>query len=134
MTEKRNFNPEFIFTASRSSGPGGQNVNKVNTRVELRFHVDSSLLLTEEEKKQIHAVLGNRINAEGELLLASQSARTQLENKEAVTNRFYKLLAKALTPRKKRVKTQPTIASQHKRLDKKKKTAQKKKNRQTPDV
>ncbi len=133
MSEERNFTPEFVFTTSRSSGPGGQNVNKVNTRVELRFSVNSSLLLTEEEKKQIHTVLGNRINTEGELLLVSQSERTQLKNKEVVIHRFYELLTKALTPRKKRKKTRPTIASQLKRLEEKKKIAQKKKNRRTPE-
>jgi len=133
MSEERDFTPEFVFTTSRSSGPGGQNVNKVNTRVELRFPVNSSMLLTEEEKKQIHAVLGNRINTEGELLLVSQSERTQLKNKEVVIRRFYELITKALTPRKKRKKTRPTIASQLKRLGKKKKIAQKKKDRRTPE-
>ena len=81
----RNFDDEFVFSASRSSGPGGQNINKVNTRIELRFSLRKTILLSDWEKELIAARLANRINNEGELILSAQSERTQLMNKRAVT-------------------------------------------------
>lgn len=116
----RDFTPEFAFNTSRSSGAGGQNVNKVNTKVELRFHVATSAILTDEEKQLIMEKLATRINTDGELILVSQSERTQLKNKEKVILKFYELLTRALTPRKKRKATTPTHASQKKRLEEKK--------------
>lgn len=111
---------EIRFTASRSGGPGGQNVNKVNSRVELRFNVMESDSLTQDEKIMITAKLKNRINAAGELLIVSQSERTQLMNRRKAEEKFYKLIAKALTEKRKRKKTVPTKASQEKRLETKK--------------
>lgn len=111
---------EIRFTASRSGGPGGQNVNKVNSRVELRFNVIESDSLTEDEKIMIAAKLKNKINAAGELLIVSQSERTQLMNRRKAEEKFYKLIAKALTEKRKRKKTVPTKASQEKRLETKK--------------
>lgn len=125
---------ECQFSATRSSGPGGQNVNKVNTRVELRFPVNESLVFSEKEKNLIQTKLGNRINSEGELLLFSESERSQLSNKQKVFERFILLLKNALTPKKKRIKTRPTASSKQKRLDKKKINAQKKKLRKPPQV
>lgn len=125
---------ESTFSATRSSGPGGQNVNKVNTRVELRFPVEESSVFSEKEKHLIHAKLANRINSEGELLLFSESERSQLANKQKVFERFILLLKNALTPKKKRIKTRPTASSKQKRLDKKKINAQKKKLRKPPQV
>jgi ribosome-associated protein len=112
---------EFVFITSRSSGPGGQNVNKVSTRVELRFNLLSTLLFSETEKELIYKKLKNKINKEGELLLVSQSERTQLMNKEAVIEKFYDLISKALTIPVKRRATSPTATSKYKRLEKKKK-------------
>ena len=132
--KNRNFETEFQFSFSRSSGPGGQHVNKVNSRVELRFSVEGSILLTEEEKSLILLKLGNRMNSEGELLLVSQSSRSQLKNKEEVIARFYELVEKALTPRKKRKKTKPTVAAQLKRLEAKKQNSEKKGRRKKPDI
>jgi ribosome-associated protein len=116
----RNFESEFVFSTSRSGGPGGQNVNKVSTKVELRFSINSTLLLSETEKEMIFKKLKNKINKEGELLLVSQSERTQLRNKEVVTEKFYDLVAKALTVPLKRRKTRPTLSSKLKRLEEKK--------------
>ena len=117
----RNFEDEFMYSASRSSGPGGQNVNKVNTKVELRFNVISTTLFSDEEKKLIFRKLKNKINNEGEIILVSQSERTQLLNKIAVVSKFYELTSKALTLRQNRVKSRPTFSSKIKRLEEKRK-------------
>ena len=115
---ERNFQDEFVFQASRSSGPGGQNVNKVSSKVELRFNITSSALLTDDEKIIIGDKLFNKINKSGELVLIAQTDRSQLKNKEKVIEKFYLLLEKALIPQKKRFK--PTKASIEKRLVSKK--------------
>lgn len=125
----RDFLPELSFSFSRSGGPGGQNVNKVSTRVELRFQVDRSILLSSEEKDLLRINLKNRINAEGELIMVSQSERSQPENKEKVIERFYALLAKALTVAKKRVPTRPGRGAREKRLQEKKMQSEKKRFR-----
>lgn len=117
---KRNFENEFIYSASRSSGPGGQNVNKVSTKVELRFCLDRTALFTDYEKELIYKKLGKKINKEMELVLVAQSGRTQLKNKLIVTERFYELVAKALTLPERRKPTRPTQSSKIKRLDDKK--------------
>ena len=116
---ERDFSSEFIFQTSRSSGPGGQNVNKVSSKVELRFNLLSSTLLDEHEKAVIAEKLVNKINNEGELVLVAQTDRSQLKNKEKVIEKFYHLLEKALTPPKKRYRTRPTKASVEKRLESK---------------
>ena len=133
MLNDRDFSRELQFSASRSSGPGGQNVNKVNTRVELRFHIASSALLSEEEKIRLLEKLAKKINSEGELILVSQTERSQLKNKEKVTERFYSLLTRALTPRKKRKPTKPSQASKEERLEEKRKQAEKKERRKRLD-
>ncbi len=125
---------ECAFSATRSSGPGGQNVNKVNTRVELRFAVGGSTIFTEKEKGLIFTKLGNRINSEGELLLFSEEKRSQLANKQKVFERFVLLLKNALTPKKKRIKTRPTESSKQKRLEKKKINSKKKLLRKPPEA
>src|SRR5690606_4179863 len=102
---KKQLEQEVVFSATRSSGPGGQNVNKVNTQVELRFSVKNSGLFSWEEKDRIFLKLKNRINSEGELIVTSQTGRTQLNNKENALEKFFELIEKALTVRKKRLKT-----------------------------
>lgn len=116
---QRDFSSELVFQATRSSGPGGQNVNKVSSKVELRFNLWSSALLDEQEKAIIAEKLTNKINKEGELVLVAQTDRSQLKNKEKVIEKFYHLLEKALMPPKKRYKTKPTKASVEKRLESK---------------
>ena len=116
---ERDFSNEFIFQATRSSGPGGQNVNKVSSKVELRFNVRNSQLLNEEEKTSIAEKLSNKINKQDELVLVTQTDRSQLKNKDKVIEKFYALLEKALMPSKKRFKTRPTRSSVEKRLESK---------------
>jgi ribosome-associated protein len=132
MLAHRNFITELKFSASRSSGAGGQNVNKVNTKVELRFHVESSRLLSTEEKSILIRKLANRINKEGELILTEQNERSQLKNKEKVIDRFYRLINRALIPQKRRKATRPTLASRRRRVENKKQHSEKKSRRQNP--
>ena len=130
----RNFEYEFVFSTSRSSGPGGQNVNKVSTKVELRFNLSFSPNFSEEEKELLFGKLRNKINKEDEIILVSQSERTQLMNKIAVTQKFYDLLSKALTIPLKRRSTRPTLSSKLKRLESKRNRSNLKKQRnQTGD-
>jgi ribosome-associated protein len=118
--KNRDLEKEFIFSASRSGGPGGQNVNKVSTKVELRFNILSSCSFSDDEKTLISIKLKNRINKEGELLIISQVERSQLGNKEVVTEKFYDLISRALTIPKKRKSTRPSKASKLRRLEEKK--------------
>ncbi len=124
--QDRDLSGELIYSSSRSSGPGGQNVNKVNTRIELRYNIAGSSLLNDEEKAKIQSALGNRINKEGFLILVSQTERSQIANKKKVTERFYKLLQKALMPVRKRKPTRPTLASKERRIESKKLQSRKK--------
>ena len=117
--KNRNLDNEFIFSTSRSSGPGGQNVNKVSTKVELRFNMLLTSGFSEKEKELIFKKLKNKINKESEIILVSQSERTQLMNKIAVTEKFYDLVSEALTIQKKRRSTRPTLSSKIKRLEEK---------------
>jgi len=129
----RDFSREWLLSASRSSGPGGQNVNKVSSKMELRFNVMSSNLLSETEKTLIIKLLAHQINNEGFLILTCQTTRSQLENKNKVIEKFYQLLKKALKPTKKRVPTKPGKASQEKKLREKKLIAEKKERRKKPE-
>ncbi len=115
---------EIRYATSRSSGPGGQNVNKVNTKVELRFNIPSSGSLSDEEKELIISKLQNRITNEGDLLIISQSERTQLRNKQKAEERLFRLLSSALTIKPARKATRPTLASKVKRVEAKKKRGQ----------
>ena len=122
---------ELSFKTSRSSGSGGQNVNKVSTKVELRFDLDNTLLLSENEKERIYLKLKNRISSQGILIITSDSERTQLGNKKKVIEIFFDLLEKALLKPKRRIKTKPTRASKERRIKDKKIISQKKQSRKT---
>lgn len=120
---------ELTFQAVRSSGAGGQNVNKVATKIELRFHVQNSQLLTEEQKAIILEKLTNKINQEGYLIITSQETRSQLKNRELAIEKLYKLLDKAFFVPKKRKATKPSQAAKEERLKSKKIESEKKANR-----
>lgn len=126
------FASEFDFTTSRSSGPGGQNVNKVNTKVSLKFNIPGSNILTQEEKDVLLQKLHSRITTEGVLLLTSQDKRSQLENKEAVIEKFNLLVRKAFEKKKVRKATKPSKTAVQKRIKSKKEHSEKKKWRQKP--
>ena len=100
----------------RSSGPGGQNVNKVNTKVELRFNVLTSESLSSGDIEIICKRLKNRINSNGELILTAQNTRSQLSNKLIVTEQFFTLIEDALKPVKKRKPSKPSKSAIEKRL------------------
>jgi ribosome-associated protein len=124
---KKDLTQECLFTASKSSGAGGQNVNKVNTKVTLRFDVIHSELLDEEEKGTITCKLRSKLSGEGMLLISAQSHRSQLQNKEAAIVKFNQLIEKAFTFRKKRKASKPSKAAVRKRLQSEKKKWRKKK-------
>ena len=111
---------ELVFTSSRSSGPGGQNVNKVSSKVELRFKIGSCKSLTEDEKSVIRHKLKRKVNSEDELLIVSQSERTQSANKIQCIEKFYSLIEKSLEKKAERKASRPTYTSVMNRLEKKK--------------
>ena len=103
---------ELSFSFEHSPGPGGQNVNKVNTRVTLQFDVTRSTSLSNHQKDRVRETLSGRIGQDGVLRIVSSKERTQLANRRAAVNRFIELLADAFQPVKARVKTRPTAGSQ----------------------
>jgi len=121
---------EFQFLTSRSSGPGGQNVNKVNSKVELRFDIQNSSLLTDDQKNILLVKLATKITSEGILSVVSQRDRSQLSNKEDAIEKLYLLISKALKPVKPRKNTRPTKGSVERRLTTKRIKSEIKQNRQ----
>ncbi|RMZ57971.1 aminoacyl-tRNA hydrolase [Chryseobacterium nematophagum] len=125
----KDFSKELSFKTSRSSGAGGQNVNKVETSVTVLWNVATSEFFNEYQKNLIYNKLKNRINTEGFLFLTVSENRTQLMNKNMAIKRTLEIVNKSLVIPKKRIATKPSKAQKQKRLDLKKKTAEKKDNR-----
>lgn len=130
---KVNIIKELQFKAVRSSGAGGQHVNKVSTKIELVFDVYNSKSLDDTEKEKVYLKLKNRLTKDYILLLQCDESRSQFKNKELTIKRFLKLLENALKEPKKRKATKPTKSAIEKRLKGKKKAAEKKVNRNKPD-
>lgn len=125
--------PEVQYQFARSGGAGGQNVNKVATKAELRFNVRHSLLLSDEERTVLEEKLANKLTTDGELVLTHQTERTQLANKEKVTKKFYRLIEKAFEKPKPRRATKPSKASVEERIARKKQKSEVKGNRKKVD-
>ncbi|WP_375418768.1 alternative ribosome rescue aminoacyl-tRNA hydrolase ArfB [uncultured Hymenobacter sp.] len=123
------FLPEINFQTSRSSGPGGQNVNKVESRVELRFVLADSQLLSAEQKERLQGKLRSRLTAEGVLLITAQEDRSQLRNKDIALRKLHELLRQGLHQDKPRKATKPSKSAVRKRLETKKKDGEKKASR-----
>lgn len=120
---------ELAFRFSRSSGPGGQHVQRSDTRVELLFNVANSPSLSEEQRSRIMARLAGQIDGQGVLRVVSAMTRSQLENREQALRRFQDLLASALRQRRRRVATKPSKAAREARLAEKRLRSQRKQSR-----
>jgi len=118
----------------RSSGAGGQHMNKVSSKVELTFNIENSEGLSEREKQRILLKLKSRLTNDGAIVLQCDEARSQHRNKDLVVKRFFEMLKKAMTVPKKRKPTKPTKSSKERRLKAKKITADKKASRKKPDL
>lgn len=116
MINPEQLHPELVFQTARSGGSGGQNVNKVETKVELRFDISNSDLLTDEQKKTLIDKLGSKLTNDNILVIYHQTERSQLANKEKVIEKFNKLVQQAFFVQKKRRATRPTLASKLERL------------------
>ncbi len=126
---KLDVSKEIIFSTSRSGGKGGQNVNKVETKVEGRWHIQSSLLITEEQSIVIQSKLSNRINKDSFLIIKSQEDRTQLGNKEIVIIKMNELINNCLIKKKSRIATKTPKSVIENRLNTKRITSYIKQNR-----
>ena len=127
QVKAKNLEQECVFTASRSSGAGGQNVNKVNSKVSLRFDVRNSLILNEEEKETVLSKLASKITGEGIIIITAKTHRSQVQNKEEAILKFHHLITKAFTSKKIRKVSRPSKAAIKKRLDEKRQQSEKKK-------
>lgn len=132
--EERKIESEITFKTSRSSGKGGQNVNKVETKVEAIFNIPDSYILTEEEKETISKKIKSKLDSEGNIRVISQASRSQLKNKADAVEKLIDNLEKALVKKKKRKPTKPSKESKEKRIKEKKSKGEKKQLRKTPRI
>jgi len=123
---------EISFTTSRSGGPGGQNVNKLETRVTLRFDLTGSAALSEEQRARLRERLATRITKDGVLHVTSQRHRSQMANRDAAVERFVELVEEALREEVPRKKTRPSRAAKARRLDEKRRRSGRKRERSAP--
>jgi len=124
---------EITFDFIRSSGPGGQNVNKVATAVQLRFDMRNSPSISEAVKARLRKIAGKRVSIQGILILDARRHRSQSKNREDALNRLKELIIRSLAEPKPRRKTKPTLASKEKRLRDKKARSRIKESRKPPD-
>ncbi len=120
---------EFTIEFARSGGPGGQNVNKVSSKAQLRFNVGASTVLNDEQKNRVREILKNRLTNEDDILVVAEDERSQPQNRDLVIARFQELIAQALYIPKKRRATKPTYSSKLKRLESKKIISERKQSR-----
>lgn len=126
--------PELTFKAIRSSGSGGQHVNKVSSKIELHFFIESSLILSDEQKQTLLKSLKSRLTKENELILQCDESRSQHKNKEIVIERFLELIKKGLKKPKKRKVTKIPKSAIRKRLKSKRIQSERKASRKKPDL
>jgi ribosome-associated protein len=125
---------EVTFTSARSSGPGGQHVNKVSSRVTLHFNILTSQSLSAAQKQRLLSRLRTRISKDGVLRVVTQKHRSQAANRQAAVARFAALVQEALTPRRPRLPTATPAAAQEQRLQEKRQRSQRKQQRTTKIV
>jgi ribosome-associated protein len=125
---------ELEFRAARASGPGGQGVNTTDSAVELRWEVDTSVALSDAERRRVTRKLRNRITTDGVLIVRASEHRSQHRNREEARARLRKLVADAIRPRKERRATKPTRAAKRRRLEDKRRRGEVKRLRRPPDT
>ena len=134
MCNKEALLRELEFQFALSGGPGGQHVNKTETKVILIWNLQKSIVFSASQKKQLQERLASKINSEGLLKFKVSKTRSQHQNKKIAILNFEDLVKKALQKKKKRIKTKPSRSAKLKRLQKKKKHSEKKANRQKPEL
>ena len=123
---------EFVFRFDRSSGPGGQNVNKVNSKATMHWQVRDTPSLPEDVRQRFLSRFATRINKSGELVISSQQHRDQAQNTDECLRRVRTMIEQVLAKPKRRKKTRPTLASKRRRLDNKKRRSETKRLRKPP--